>query len=279
MATRTILACLTTKVHASAIMRAAVPLARRHDAHLIGLHTLEEMEVYPGIAMHITPEIRQGFIAGQQEEAADIKAVFDDHTRGEDFVTEYRVVQAQSRTASDRMIESARAADLVFMAHENRDVDRYDLRHAHRAVIQGSGRPVIVVPDAYDGPLIGSKIVLGWSDTREAARAAHDVVALAQPGAEICILRAQTRPTDEMEDTDLLDLSAALARHGCKVEVRHRDCAGSAIADVLLKTAFETGADLVATGAYGHSGAYDFVLGATTSALLKSAKIPVLFSK
>lgn len=279
MTVKTILVCLTTKEHAPALLRAAVPLARRHGAHLVGLHTLEALEVYPGIAMHVTAEMFSAFNATQKEEAEAIKAIFDDHTANEDFVTEYRLIQAQSSTASDRMVESARAADLVIMAHGDRAVDRYDQRHAQSAVIKQSGRPVIVVPNDFDGTPIGSRILIGWSDTREAARAAHDVLPLAAPEAEITLLRVKTAVSDELKDADLLDLSTSLARHGHKVDVRHTETAGTGIPGVLLKTAFETGADLIATGAYGHSIAYDFAVGATTSALLKSAETPVLFSK
>lgn len=279
MTIKTILACLTNKEHAPALLRAAVPLARRHGAHLIGLHTLEALEVYPGIAMHVSDEMFAAFNTDQKKEADAIKAIFDDHTAQEDFVSEYRLLKAQSRSASDRMTESARAADLILMAHGDRKVDRYDQRHAQSAVIRQSGRPVIVVPNAFDGPPIGSKILIGWSDTREASRAAHDILPLAADAAEITLLRVKTTASDEMKDADLLDLSTALARYGHKVNVRHTDTAGTAISDVLLKTAFETGADLVATGAFGHSSAYDFVVGATTSALLKSADMPVLFSK
>ena len=205
--------------------------------------------------------------------------MFEEHTKNEDFVSEYRLLKAQSNTASDRMIESARSADLVIMAHEDREVDRYDQRHAQSAVIRQSGRPVIVVPHEYDGPEIGAKIVIGWSNTREAARAAHDALTIIQPEAQITVLRAEKGTSDEMRDADALDLSTSLARHGHKVDLRHTEVAGSGIAEVLIKTAFETGADLVVTGAYGHSTAYDFVVGATTSALLKDASLPVMFSK
>ncbi|MDJ0637746.1 MAG: universal stress protein [Paracoccaceae bacterium] len=279
MTIKTILACLTTKEHAPAIMRAAVPLARRHGAHLIGLHTLEALEVYPGIAMYVTADMFQVFHAEQNQQAAEIKSVFEEHTKNEDFVSEYRLLKAQSNTASDRMIESARAADLVIMAHEDREVDRYDQRHAQSAVIRQSGRPVIVVPHEFDGPEIGANIVIGWSNTREAARAAHDALTIVQPKAKITVLRAEKGTSDEMRDADALDLSTSLARHGHNVDLRHTEVAGSGIAEVLIKTAFETGADLVVTGAYGHSTAYDFVVGATTSALLKDASLPVMFSK
>lgn len=279
MGPKTILVCLTTKEHAATLLKAAVPLARRTGAHLIGLHTLEALEVYPGISIHIPDQVFANFSASQKQTAEEIKEIFNAHTRSEDFVSEYRLVRAHSNTASERMIESARAADLVIMAHEDKDLDRYDQRRAQEAVIRQSGRPVIVVPLGYDGPEIGHKALLGWSETREAGRAAHDMLDILAPGSEIVALRVKDRAQDELHDSDMLDVTSALARHGHKVDLRHLDQAGQAIADVLLQCAFEEGADIVVTGAFGHSNAYDFVVGATSKALLRDAKLPVLLSK
>lgn len=279
MTPKTILVCLTTKEHAATLLNFAVPMARKYGAHLIGLHTLEAIEVYPGIAMHIDAGVFTEFSRSQEQEADAIQAIFDAHTKAEEFVCEYRRVKAQSKTAADRIVESARAADLVIMAHADEKADRYDQRGVQRAVIQQSGRPVIVLPLGYDGSEIGKKIVLGWSDTREAARAAHDLLMVADPGAEITVLRVERDASDEMDDSDLLDLSSALARHGLKVNVRHLPRSGHGIAEVMMKCAFEEGAGLVVTGAFGHSNMYDFVVGATSHSLLRDAKLPVLFSK
>jgi nucleotide-binding universal stress UspA family protein len=165
------------------------------------------------------------------------------------------------------------------MAHEAKNSDRYDQRHAQTQVIRESGRPVIVVPLGYDGPEIGANILLGWSDTREAARAAHDMLGLADDGASLTVLRVGTAPQDAFKDSDAIDMVEMYARHGLKATLEHRDPLGDTIADVLETVAFEKGSDLIVTGAFGHSRAYDFVLGATTYALLRDQKRPVLFSK
>jgi nucleotide-binding universal stress UspA family protein len=279
MAPKTILVCLTTPDHTETLMKVAVPLARKHGAHLIGLHTVEALVVYPGIAMHIPDTAFASFNESQKEEAAAIKAVFEKHTAPEDFVREFRLVRAEAQSASERMIESARAADLVIMAHEDKNSDRYDQRHAQTQVIRESGRPVIVVPLEYDGPEIGANILLGWSDTREAARAAHDMLGLADEGAALAVLRVGKTPQDAFKDSDAIDMTELFARHGLKTTLEHRDPMGDSIAEVLENVAFEKGADLIVTGAFGHSRAYDFVLGATTYALLREQKLPVLFSK
>lgn len=279
MGPKTILVCLTTPDHAATLLKVAVPLARKHGAHLIGLHTVEALVVYPGIAMHIPEPTFAAFNESQKKEAEAIKEVFIRHTKNEDFVSEFRLIRAEAQSASERMIESARASDLVIMSHEDRNSDRYDQRHAQAQVIKGSGRPVIIVPLEYDGPEIGQNILLGWSDTREAARAAHDLIGLADAGAELTVLRVGGPRKDGLKDSDAIDMAEMFARHGIKTTLEYREPVGDSIAEVLNAVAFEKGADLIVTGAFGHSRAYDFVLGATTYALLEEQKLPVLFSK
>ncbi|SIS75612.1 Nucleotide-binding universal stress protein, UspA family [Roseivivax lentus] len=274
---KTLLCCLMNHETADAVLNCAVPLADRHGAHLIGLHTIEALLVYPGIAMHVPDATFAAFNASQNEEAEAIEAVFRRHTEGAAFTAEWRCLRAESTTAADRMIESAHAADLVIMPKEDRAIDRGDQVHAQTRVIRESGRPVLIVPPDFDGPPVGRSIVLGWSDTREAARAAHDMVALSDPGAEVCILRVDGN-RDALHDHDAIDLATALARHGLKAETAHRHGHGADIARILMEHAREHGADLVVTGAYGHSRTYDFVIGAVTHGLLREAEMPVMFS-
>jgi len=276
---KTLLVCLTTPDHADTLMKLAVPIARKHDAHLIALHTVEALMIYPGIAMHIPEPAFAAFSESQKEEALKIKASFSKHTENESFPSEFRLVQAQAISANERMVESARAADLVIMAHADAMSDRHDQRHAQAQVIRESGRPVIVVPLGYDGPEIGANILVGWSDTREAARAAHDLLTVANKDAAITVLRVGNAPKDALKDFDGIDLVEMFARHGLKPTLEHRNPLGADIAKVLNDVAFEKGSDLIVTGAFGHSKAYDFVIGATTYALLRDSKLPVMFSK
>lgn len=279
MGPKTLLVCLTTPENAETLMQVAAPLARKHNAHLIGLHTIEALVVYPGIAMHIPEPAFKIFNDSQREEAAAIKAVFTKHTNAETFQSEFRLLRAESATASERLVESARAADLVIMAQADKDTDRFDQRHAQADIIRNSGRPVIVVPNGYDGPEIGDNVLIGWTDTRESARAAHDVLQIASDGADLTLLRVGTPAADALKDADAIDVAETIARHGFKTTIDTRAKNGDSVAEVLENTAFEIGADLIVTGAFGHSKAYDFVMGATTHALLRDARMPVLFSK
>lgn len=278
MSLKTILVCLTSKDTAEELMAAAVPLARTHRAHLIGLHTLEALMVYPGIAMHVPDPVFAHFNESQQAETDAIEATFRKHTDHETFVSEWRFLRTESVRAADRMVESARAADLVIMPRENREWDRGDQAQAQDRVIRESGRPVLVIPKGYSGPTIGKSAVLGWADTREAARAAHDLIRVAQPDAAVDILSVGTM-AEELLDAPANAMAESMTRHGLKATVTHRPKDGLNVADVLNQHAFEVGADMIVTGAFGHSRTYDFVIGAATNALLHDAKFPVMFSK
>jgi len=93
-------------------------------------------------------------------------------------------------------------------------------------VIRESGPPVIIVPHEYDGPEIGNNIVLGWSDTREAARTAHDLPNIANKGAEVTVLRVGSPTKDVMKDSGGFDLMKALSRHGLTTTLETRDAHG-----------------------------------------------------
>ena len=279
MRPKTILVCLTTLEHADTLMRVAVPLARKHSAHLIGLHTLESLLIYPNIAMHIPDPSFEAFNNSQNTVTNQIKDVFTQHTENEGFYCECRILPAGAVSAAERMVESARAADLVIMSQEDKDADRYDQRHVQVQVIKECGRPVIIVPLDYEGPEIGKNAILGWSDAREAARAAHDLISVVNGDAKLTVLRVGRVPMDTLKDFEGVDITETFARHGLDATLEHRDPAGADIADVLNQVAFEKGADLIISGAFGHSRVYDFVIGATTHALLKKSKLPVMFSK
>jgi len=279
MGPKTILVCLTTSENTETLLKIAVPLARKHSAHLIGLHTVEALLVYPGIAMHIPDPAFATFNTSQKKESEAIRAIFTKHTANETFVSEFRLVRAEAVSAAERMVESARAADLVIMAHEDKENDRHDQRNAQTQVIRDSGRPVIVVPLGYDGPEIGANLLLGWSDTREATRAAHDMLGIAHDGADLTVLRVGEAPQEVLKDDSAIDMVEKFARHGLKPTLQYREPQGHSISEVLNEVALEVGADLIVTGAFGHSRAYDFTIGATTHALLLDQKLPVLFSK
>lgn len=275
MTIKTILACLTSQDSAPSVLMAAGALARRHDAHLIGLHTVEALLVYPSIAMHIPDTVYEAYGASQTEQSAALNAIFEKHTHAEDFVSEWRLLKSESETAADRIVESARCADIVVIASGDTDTESTTHLKLIETVVRDAGRPVVVVPSVFDGVTLGRSILIGWNGTREAARAAHDALDVLQEGDTAHILRVN----DGSHDATSSDLAAAFARHGIETTMVEKSWEKAGVGAVLNKEAFEKGADMIAIGAFGHSRAYDIVIGAATRDLLKNAKLPVLFSR
>lgn len=279
MAICTILVCLTSPATAAQILSAAILLARRDNAHLIAMHTIEALQVHPSVAVHLPETVFESYKKRHDAEAVELKEIFDTKTLNEDFSSEWRLIWSESSTRGDRILESARAADLIVMARDDPTYDRRSMLDLQEHIIRHSGRPVLVIPPEFKGDSLGRDVLLGWSATREATRAAHDLVAVAAPDGRVRVLRVQSSIGDELADYVTLDLAAAFDRHGLPAEIVHRETqTGGSVSDVVMREAFEMGADLIVTGAFGHSRSYDFVIGAVTRDLLSEAPVPVLFS-
>lgn len=279
MAIKTILACLTKDTDTDGVLKAACALARRHNAHLIGLHSAEAMFVYPGIAMHIPDSVVEAYGVAQKQQSDAVWAVFDQHTRAEDFVSEWREIRSERDTSVDRIVDCARTADLVLMSDAEGDENATGQIHRIEAVIRDAGRPVLVVPKGFAADALGQSILIGWNGSREAARAAHDALSLLDAGDVAHIIRANDSGHDEMHDDTLTDLANVFARHGVKTTVASKTWDHTSVADALNKVGFERGADMIAIGAFGHSRAYDLIIGAATRGLLRHSDLPVLFSR
>lgn len=273
---KTIMVCLSNEKDTEELLRAALPIAQRHDSHLIGFHVQEHVSFYPGVSVHVPADIFVELQERQKGESEAVKAVFDRLTSAAGVPCEWRMMKAASPDTADVLAEVAHIADLVIMAQDDYALDRSSRYSTQESVIRGSGRPVLFVPTGCEVGNIGKKIVIGWSPTREAARATHDAISLLQQGAEVTIATVAKSAQDSYDEAT--DLARALDRHGFQAEVVQRSLTSSNVAEELNELAFERGADMIVTGAFGHSRLYDFVIGAVTLDLMRHSRLPVLFS-
>lgn len=143
-------------------------------------------------------------------------------------------------------------------------MERSDQHHLQEEVIYECGRPVLVVPADFDAETIGTHVIVGWNDTREAARAAHDALDILQEGARAHLLRVHGEDDDLTHDATLTELAQAYARHNVETSIGHRAWQRHQVAEIIELEAFERGCDLIAVGAFSHSRAYAVIHGAAT---------------
>jgi nucleotide-binding universal stress UspA family protein len=179
-------------------------------------------------------------------------------------------ITEESGEAAALLIAKARHHDLVVLGRRARD-DRMPA-NLIELLLMGTGRPILIAAD-HARPYVGRSVVVGWKETREAARSV---------GAAMPLLQAADRVILALVDEDAVaksscidDLAAQLAWHGVRAEPRPIVAASSRAEAALLEVAAEVGAGLLVVGGYGHGPLREAALGGVTAALIARADLPV----
>lgn len=279
MPLKTILTALTSDVTARKLSDVAAGLATQSGAHLTGVSAQAAIAIAAPAGIDFPAEMLSAATEAQRSEAAHLRDIFETAVSGA-VPCDWRNLRVDRGALGDQIAGLARSTDLAVLAAEDPEIDRPETASIPTQVIRHSGRPVLVVPRKGAAAAPGASVVIGWSGTREAARAAFDALALLQPGAAVTLLTiTHARAPDTATGDSAEALAQAFARHGHKAEVVHRSAEGQSVARTLLQEASDRDASFVATGAFGHSRTYDFIIGAATRELLTTLDRPVLFSK
>lgn len=277
MTVKTIALIVFDSAEAEWLIQKCSALAVAFDAHVIGLHAFSQVVFYDGIMA--TPMVYPTLQAWEKDESNKIKDLFDETMRKNDLRSEFRRQDALYGSETF-LLAGTRGADLVVMGYNGATTRSPDDQAMAHRLIRNLGRPVLVLsPDAaVVAPF--ETIAIGWTETREATRAAHDAIALAKPGAAISLIALVAHAGEETQGFDSRDdLATALDRHGYKVTTTDKLATADHRGKELLRAATEANATLLVAGAFGHSQFYDFMFGAVTSYLLQNAKLPVLLSR
>lgn len=277
MTIKTIALIIFDSAEAEWLIRKFAALAISLDAHVTGLHSFSHTVFYDG--MIADPMFYATHREWEEKESKKIQNLFDETMRKNDVRAEFRRQDA-IYGSEPFLLAGARGADLVVMGTNGSGNRSPDDQALAERVIRNLGRPVLILSPKAEFVAPFERLAIGWSETREATRAAHDAVELAKPGAKINLISLLAHAGDETPGADSReDLAAALDRRGYKVTTTDRMATVDHRGDELLRAAAEFDADLLVAGAFGHSQFYDFVIGAVTSHLLKKAGLPVLLSR
>lgn len=283
MRLRDILVHLDATERAGTRLRLAADLARRHGAHLTGLHVvdIELPVVFSGEAggAAVLAEVLEDMRRDAQANASKVEAAFRERLRLDGIAGEWRPVEG---TAREQVALHARYADLVVVGQADPETGQPP---SAAAIIEhalfASGRPVLVVPATGRFETAGRRVLIGWNASREAARAVNDALPVIAEAEAATVLVANPRgsPAGHGEEPGA-DIALHLARHGLTVAVERAFAPGMGIGDgdLILNRAAELSADLLVVGAYGHSRLREMVLGGVTRTLLQQMTLPVLMS-
>lgn len=143
-------------------------------------------------------------------------------------------------------------------------------------LVFSSGRPVILQSQQSEvEPL--NRIAIGWTGTRDAARALHAALSIAPPQACFDIVTVDHGSKKEKQfQPSAHDVALHLIALGRTAYAHHVDASEQSVSEALVAFARAHSANLLAIGAYGHSRFREMVFGGVTKDLLNDAEIAVL---
>jgi nucleotide-binding universal stress UspA family protein len=253
----------------------AVSVAAAFGAHITGVAFLYDPIIPDGTVGGATVEL----IELQREENSKVAqgAVerFEATARSAGVAAEPRILDVTMEGAATVFGRLARSFDLVVAGQAQREHGASEDIMIEAALFE-SGRPLLIVPYIQKTPFEPGRILVCWDGGRMAARAIADALPFLERAQVVdIVIVAEARKHDELSGADM---SAHLARHGIRAEVKRVVQAELAVEDAILSYAADSGADLMVMGGYGHSRLREFILGGVTRSILQSMTIPVLMS-
>ena len=253
---------------------AAIHLAKQLGAHLVALYVQDPFYI-PGYLLQAGQEISETQKKFAAEELARTKAVFENQASNIDFNN------AEWRSTIDQPVEAvarrARYADLVVVGQRDPADESAMAKDFPAQLVLAAGRPVLILP--YTGSFlnIGSRILIAWNGSREAARAITDALPLLKTADKVHLMAIYPKHSG-LGDIPVDDIVQYLVRHSIQVEVSTDHVANIDVGNALLSRAADLSADLLVMGGYGHSRLREWVLGGATRLIVESMTVPVLMS-
>ncbi|TJW78847.1 MAG: universal stress protein, partial [Mesorhizobium sp.] len=155
-------------------------------------------------------------------------------------------ITAPPALMGDVAAKEARYFDVCLVGWE---LDNQAARMAAEAILFGSGRPTIILPDAADVGVLGH-VVIAWDGSRVAARAVAD----AQPFLERASTITVVTVTDEkpLPGRDIGErLAQGLRTRGLAAGAASIQAEGRSIGTALQEHALKIGGNLLVMGGYG----------------------------
>jgi nucleotide-binding universal stress UspA family protein len=275
MSYKTILVHLNESEHAYERIKIAAKLAKRCDAHLLGVAATALPGTYymPGIFGESGVSL-MAYLDLLREQAKNAAAQLEAVAQKTGVASfEERIVEDEAGAGVSLY---ARHSDLAVVGQTDPDESLPALRRDFpEYVVMNSGCPVLIVPYAGEFDDFGKRVMIAWNASIEASRAVAGAIPLLRQADDVQVVVFDGK-TDAYGEKPGADVALFLARHGIKVEVSPQVAGNIDIGSALLSQAADFNADLMVMGCYGHARFREALLGGVTQTILESMTVPTL---
>lgn len=266
MEVRSILVNLDIDAFSPALVKCAADLARRFDAHLIGLAAAQPSPALVGIEGSVA------MVGWYEQEREDIEKRLRSHA--EQFhalvgtgpkVSWRSIIETPTRAVAS----SALCADLIVTGSRlGASSSNYQRVLNLGELILTAGRPVLAVGAGIDH-VAADKIVVGWKDAREARRAIFDALPFLKTASDVVVTTISEGDLGA-EKSGIDEVLSWLHQHDVKARGDvYPDQDGPASSIEAIGKSLDS--DLIVTGGYGHSRLREWLFGGMTRDLLAAS--------
>ena len=267
---------LTIGVERDAAAHYAISLASAFQAHLVGVAFIYNPKASPNLFAGIPVELIDAQRVAGEKLAKEAVARFEASAKQAGIVIESKILDVAPGDAGGTFGRIARCFDLSVIRQAGPDKTAQQEPIIEGALFE-SGRPVIVVPYIQKHGAKFDRVMVGWDESRTAARAIGDAMPLLKGARMIDVVTIATGSVKNTENPGV-DIRQHLSRHGFNVEVKRIVAGDINVTNAILNHAADTSADFMVMGGYGHSRLREIVLGGATSGILMAMTLPTLMS-
>lgn len=255
----------------------AEAIAARFKAHLTGLYTnpLPDIGLYAGeFGGTVIGEISDA--ARRQGDA--VQARLRRRFARLDVGNELRRLENIPVLLDGEVANEARWADLFVASPPYGAAELQRWGATIERVMMDGAHAVYFVPQGIKQRRDLRTVVVGWVNTREAARAVAEAMPLLATAKTVHLVSVREPGRGRMGGAEAMaDIAAHLDRHGIDTTISVLPDT-AAPAAVLLAEAHRISADLIVAGAYGHTRLREWIFGGTTYDLLRGSDLPILMA-
>ena len=283
MALRELLVHLNQAEGIDTRLQLAIDLARRHASHVSGLFVDEWNNVQigarataeMGLAESDALETLDLGVAQEIDSvAARLRDKLEDARKRLGIEVGWHEVSGFCGTVIQHFLPSA---DLCILGHEGLSGGARSESGLCESLLMSSGTPLLFIPKSPAVVTLGSRIVVAWDSSRAATRALNDALSLIEKADQTVLLNVDSGKHLPSIDA-LMRVTERLRRHCASVEFAQLNTADRSIAGVVQAKAHELGADLIVSGAFGHSRLRESLFGGVTRELLDRTTVPLFLS-
>lgn len=278
MTYRSLLVHLGPDLSCASRTHAAIQLAQRLGAHLVGLAPtgLVDLPAVPEAASALGDLATMAWDSLRDQARASTDT-FREACRSAGLKSFETVIDETGKASS--IVHHAHCCDLTVLSQADRAAaGQRASQEMVEQVLLYSARPTLLIPVAGPVDTVGTRALVAWDDSREAARAVSDALPLLRLSKQVQVVCWKEKGDDGKNLPARLDaLHQWLMWQGVAAEVR-TESAQAGVAQAMLSCAASMNADLIVMGAYGHARWAERMMGGATQTLLSAMTVPVLMS-